>query len=43
MERVKTELETKGRALVKLSVEVVDESGSVALTAEVEWFISKAS
>lgn len=42
MEGVITELEAKGRALVELPVEVVDESGVVALTAGVEWFISKA-
>jgi acyl-CoA thioesterase FadM len=43
MERAVTELEAKGRALVELSVEVVDESGVVALTAQIEWFISKAA
>jgi len=42
MEGVITELEAKGRALVELPVEVVDEGGVVALTAGVEWFISKA-
>ena len=43
MAGVVMELKTRGRALVELSVEVVDGSGVVALTAEVEWFISKVS
>ncbi len=42
MERAVTELEAKGRALAEVPVEVVDESGVVALTAEIEWFIIKA-
>ena len=41
VERVSTEMRAKGRALIVVSVEVVDEAGFVALTAEVEWFITR--
>ena len=43
MERVAAELAAKGRVFVEVSVEVVDESGAVALSAEVEWFIAKTA
>jgi acyl-coenzyme A thioesterase PaaI-like protein len=41
LERVKTDLSAKGRALITVSVEVVDESGVVALSSEIEWFIAR--
>ena len=41
LERALRELGARGRALVTVSVEVVDDSGVVALAAEVEWFISR--
>jgi len=41
-ERLKGDLELKGRAQIGVDVEVVDESGMVALTAVVEWFIVRA-
>ena len=41
MERATAELQAKGKALLRLPVEVVDESGQVVLSAEVEWFISR--
>ena len=34
-----SELATKGRALIPISVELHDESGAHALSASVEWFI----
>ncbi len=40
--RVKRDLELKGRAQIGVDVEVVDESGTVALAAVVEWFIVRA-
>lgn len=42
LERVKTELSTKNRALITVSVEIIDEGGVVALSSEVEWFIARA-
>jgi acyl-coenzyme A thioesterase PaaI-like protein len=41
LERALSDLGARGRALVTVSVEVVDESGTVALVAELEWFISR--
>jgi len=42
LNRLSGELQTKGRALVGVSVEVVDEGGMVALSGVVEWFIARA-
>lgn len=42
LERVKNDLSAKGRALITVLVEVVDESGVVALASDVEWFIARA-
>lgn len=42
LERLSTDLRSRGRALVAVTVEVVDEHGVVALTAAVEWFIASA-
>lgn len=42
LERFMTELTAKGRALIRVSVEVVDESGVIALSSEVDWFIARA-
>jgi acyl-coenzyme A thioesterase PaaI-like protein len=42
LERAAAELAAKGRALVGVTVEVVDEGGTVALSAEVGWFIRRA-
>lgn len=41
IERIKEELLQKGRALIKVNVEVVDELDTTALTAVFEWFIAK--
>lgn len=41
IERIKEELPQKGRALIKVNVEVVDELETAALTAVFEWFIAK--
>ena len=41
VERVSAELRARGRSLIGVSVEVVDAAGTVALTAEVEWFIAR--
>jgi acyl-coenzyme A thioesterase PaaI-like protein len=41
-QRLKGDLELKGRAHVRVDVEVVDENGGVALAAVVEWFIVRA-
>jgi hypothetical protein len=41
LERVKNDLSAKGRALITVSVEVVDESGVVALSSDIEWFIAR--
>ena len=40
--QLEADLATRGRALVCIPVQVHDESGTLALTAEVEWFIQKA-
>jgi acyl-coenzyme A thioesterase PaaI-like protein len=40
-ERWATELRSKGRALIAVPVEVVDEAGVVAVVAVVEWFITR--
>jgi acyl-coenzyme A thioesterase PaaI-like protein len=36
-----TTLQTKGRALLEVNVEVYDEQGQQAMTATVEWFVAK--
>lgn len=41
LERIKNELDSKKRTLITVIVDVEDESGVVALTSEVEWFITK--
>lgn len=38
--RLAETLQSRGRVLFAVSIEVVDESGTVALSAVVEWFIS---
>ena len=40
--RLSSELEAKGRALIGISVEVVDKDGIVVLSAKVEWFIARS-
>jgi hypothetical protein len=42
LNRLSWGLQTKGRALIEVSVEVVDEGGMVVLTGVVEWFIARA-
>lgn len=42
LERARNELTAKGRALIAVSVEVVDEAGVVALSSDIEWFIARA-
>ena len=39
--RLTADLAAKGRALVRVAVEVVDEGQAVALSAVVEWFVSR--
>jgi acyl-coenzyme A thioesterase PaaI-like protein len=41
LERAATDLAARGRTLVRVSVEVVDAGGTVAMTADVEWFIAR--
>jgi hypothetical protein len=41
IERVRTDLAAKGRALVAVTVELHDESGAHTLSATVEWFVSR--
>lgn len=41
--RLTADLQAKGRALIGVSVEVVDEDGVVVLTATVEWFVARAA
>jgi acyl-coenzyme A thioesterase PaaI-like protein len=41
LDRAGADLAAKGRTLIRLSVEVVDEGGTVAMTADVEWFIAR--
>jgi hypothetical protein len=43
LERVPAEVRERGRALVTVAVEVIDEEGVVVLTAGVEWFIARGS
>lgn len=40
LEKTKAELAEKGRALVSVNIEVLDEAGTIALTAAFEWFIA---
>ena len=42
-ERLKGDLALKGRAQIRVHVDVVDESGAVALVAVVEWFIVRSA
>lgn len=35
-------LQARGRAMLSVPVEVYDESGALAMTATVDWFVSKA-
>jgi len=42
-ERLKRDLELKGRAQISVDVEVVDERGVVVLDAVVEWFIVRGA
>jgi acyl-coenzyme A thioesterase PaaI-like protein len=42
LERVPAEVRNRGRTLVNVVVEVIDEGGTVVLTAGVEWFIARA-
>ena len=37
---VPAELQAKGRVMFAVPVEVVDETGTVALSAHIEWFIA---
>ena len=39
--RLDTDLAAKGRALISVTVELHDEAGTHALTADVEWFIQR--
>jgi acyl-coenzyme A thioesterase PaaI-like protein len=41
LEKLDAELRSKGRALLSVTVEVVDESDVVALSAVVQWFIGQ--
>jgi hypothetical protein len=41
LERAMSELASKGRALLAVSVELQDESGAQTLSATVEWFLSR--
>ena len=41
IERIKNELSAKGRTLATVAVDVIDEAGTLALTAAFEWFIAK--
>ncbi len=42
LEQAAAELKEKGRALITVSVDVVDEKGVTALSSEVEWFVARA-
>ena len=42
LDRLAWGVQTKGRALIEVSVEVVDEGGMVVLSGVVEWFIARA-
>jgi len=43
LNRLSGDLRTKGRALIRVSVEVIDEDGTVVLSGVVEWFIARAA
>jgi acyl-coenzyme A thioesterase PaaI-like protein len=43
LERVPVEVRDRGRALVNVAVEVIDEGGTVVLTAGVEWLIARSA
>jgi len=43
LDQLRADLTTKGRALIKIGVELHDESGAHTLTATVEWFITRGS
>jgi acyl-coenzyme A thioesterase PaaI-like protein len=42
LERARAELAARGRAFVTVAVEVIDEAGTLAVSAEVDWFITRA-
>jgi len=42
LQKVTTDLDAKGRALVSIAVELHDQSGEHVLSATVDWFIAKA-
>ena len=42
IDRLRTDLATKGRAMISIAVELHDESGAHTLSATVEWFITQA-
>ncbi len=42
LEQATTELKSKGRTLINVSVAVVDEKGVIALSSEIEWFVVRA-
>ncbi len=42
LQRIAAELESRGRVLVDVAVEVVDDSRTIVLSANVEWFIARA-
>jgi acyl-coenzyme A thioesterase PaaI-like protein len=39
--KLAADLQTRGRGLVKVNVELVDEKGVVVVSAEVQWFIAR--
>jgi len=41
VQRWASEMATRGRVLAGVTVEVVDESGSIILNARIEWFIAR--
>ena len=41
MAKLFTTLAARGRAIIGVNVEVVDEEGTLALSAVVEWFVAK--
>jgi acyl-coenzyme A thioesterase PaaI-like protein len=41
LEQLKAELATKGRAIIRVAVELYDESQTHTLSAKVEWFITR--
>ncbi len=41
IESLRSELEAKGRALITVQIELHDESGAHALSASVEWFVTR--